>query len=201
MRSFLARTEQFPTGTDIFEQAIDWELRLVEKGLRGGQEDAKLVDNLEEAALKRFLRKHAGQIRHFAETSNAERVKWIRDKEHLMQLEGVLPFALAAQVNRTKIMHLRALSRVGALRALVAVELHKAEEGAYPESLEALVPDYLNAVPMDPYKEAPFHYERTDEGFTLSASQMLVRSMPLPVPPPAAQTIRERMEKSDADIQ
>lgn len=36
-------------------------------------------------------------------------------------------------------------------RTMLAIELYRAAEGAYPESLEALVPRYLDEVPIDPF--------------------------------------------------
>lgn len=36
-------------------------------------------------------------------------------------------------------------------RTMLAIELYRAAEGAYPESLEALVPRYLDKVPIDPF--------------------------------------------------
>ncbi len=44
---------------------------------------------------------------------------------------------------------------------LLALRLHRAENGALPANLEALVPRYLPAVPLDPYDERPFRYRRT----------------------------------------
>ena len=37
------------------------------------------------------------------------------------------------------------------LRTEIALRLHQLEKGAYPAKLEALVPQYLDAVPIDPF--------------------------------------------------
>jgi len=55
---------------------------------------------------------------------------------------------------------------------LLALRLHRAEKGALPAKLEALVPAYLPAVPADPYDERPFRY-RLSKG---EAIQMETRS-------------------------
>lgn len=39
----------------------------------------------------------------------------------------------------------------------------------YPETLDALVPQYLSAVPHDPFIEKPFLYERRGEGYVLAS--------------------------------
>ena len=49
------------------------------------------------------------------------------------------------------------------LRALVACERYRRRRGAYPETLDALVPEYLAAVPRDTYCGEPLHYSRERE--------------------------------------
>jgi hypothetical protein len=46
------------------------------------------------------------------------------------------------------------------VRAIVALRRHRLERGDYPERLEALVPDYLGSVPLDPWDGAPVRYSR-----------------------------------------
>ena len=41
--------------------------------------------------------------------------------------------------------------------------------GPYPERLEALVPAYLPRVPLDPFADAPFIYERRGDGYLLAS--------------------------------
>jgi hypothetical protein len=49
-------------------------------------------------------------------------------------------------------------SELGATRLVVALNLHRMDKGAYPATLDALVPDYVDAVPLDPYDGEPFRY-------------------------------------------
>ena len=44
-----------------------------------------------------------------------------------------------------------------------------AGEAAYPETLAALVPQYLPAVPLDPFTDQPFIYERRGAGYLLAS--------------------------------
>jgi len=56
-----------------------------------------------------------------------------------------------------------ALSEAG-----IAVQRYFQVHDRYPESLEALVPHYLNAVPMDPFRsEQPVEYFVSDKGAIL----------------------------------
>jgi hypothetical protein len=52
-----------------------------------------------------------------------------------------------------------------AARTGLACRLHRSRTGAYPESLEALVPGILKEVPVDPFTGKPFVYRREREGF------------------------------------
>lgn len=56
----------------------------------------------------------------------------------------------------------RQLTRLG-----IALAIHRAEQGAYPESLNELVPSVLQKIPVDLFHSNPFVYRRTDEGFLL----------------------------------
>jgi hypothetical protein len=63
-------------------------------------------------------------------------------------------------------------ARESLMRLAVAIERHRTAEGQPPESLEALVPAYLDAVPEDPFGDgAPFVYRRTAEGWSLAAGE------------------------------
>lgn len=51
---------------------------------------------------------------------------------------------------------------------LLALKLYRSLEGSYPETLEALVPGLLPALPIDPETGEVFPYTRTPDGFTLT---------------------------------
>ncbi len=48
--------------------------------------------------------------------------------------------------------------------AALAAERYRQERKVWPESLEQLCPDYLAAVPLDPYDGAPLRYRRIKDG-------------------------------------
>jgi hypothetical protein len=50
---------------------------------------------------------------------------------------------------------------------MCALELYRREHGAYPATLDALVPAYLPEVPEDPYSGEPFVYRPEGEPYTL----------------------------------
>lgn len=54
-------------------------------------------------------------------------------------------------------------SQAGGVRLLLAIELFRAERGGPPESLADLVPDFIPALPTDPYApDGQFRYKRID---------------------------------------
>jgi len=54
-------------------------------------------------------------------------------------------------------------------RVVLALSLYHADAGAYPPSLDALVPAYLPAVPLDPYDGKALRYKRGSAGYVLYA--------------------------------
>jgi hypothetical protein len=49
----------------------------------------------------------------------------------------------------------------------LAVERYRLVQGAWPESLAALVPELLRAVPVDPFDGLPLRFRRTKEGIVI----------------------------------
>jgi len=49
----------------------------------------------------------------------------------------------------------------------IAIELYQRENNAYPETLDALVPGYFDALPQDTLANAPFAYRTADGDYTL----------------------------------
>ncbi|MBS0264890.1 MAG: hypothetical protein JSS02_23345 [Planctomycetes bacterium] len=59
----------------------------------------------------------------------------------------------------------RSSTRRDCLDVALAVELFRQRKGTWPTGLEQLVPDYLSAVPIDPYDDKPLKFVSTDEIF------------------------------------
>jgi len=60
----------------------------------------------------------------------------------------------------TDAMYLRQRSYITITQTLIAMKLYQRDIGELPETLDALVPDYLNAVPLDEYTLEPLKYSR-----------------------------------------
>lgn len=56
------------------------------------------------------------------------------------------------------------IARLHTMRAALALDQYAQVHGAFPETLDALVPDFLDAVPEDPQTGAPLIYRLEDKG-------------------------------------
>ncbi len=56
-------------------------------------------------------------------------------------------------------------AQLRAARVGLAVERHRVAHGELPESLDTLVPEFLDRVPKDPFGDGPLKYERLENGF------------------------------------
>jgi hypothetical protein len=56
--------------------------------------------------------------------------------------------------------HFSLQATVGALRLKIALRHYEQKHGRLPDDLGALVPDYLPAIPNDPFKDQPFRYSK-----------------------------------------
>lgn len=54
-----------------------------------------------------------------------------------------------------------------ALATKLAIIAYREDNGALPAGLTALVPEYLSAVPEDPFAQAPLSYRQTSDGFVV----------------------------------
>jgi hypothetical protein len=52
---------------------------------------------------------------------------------------------------------------------IACLQAYRKEKGAYPDSLDALVPGYMPDLPIDPWTGKPMLYKVTDDGYLLYA--------------------------------
>ncbi len=53
-------------------------------------------------------------------------------------------------------------SSIAATQILIALKCHTLERGGLPESLEALVPEYFRAIPLDDFDGKPMKYSKEE---------------------------------------
>jgi hypothetical protein len=64
-------------------------------------------------------------------------------------------------------------------RIALAVAEHRAKHGDFPASLDEVKPMFPDGVPLDPYNDAPFVYERTSAGARIASAGRLPEDKPL----------------------
>jgi hypothetical protein len=70
--------------------------------------------------------------------------------------------------NTTSIKHEdRANTQLELLRLAAALAVYRADHGAYPDTLDSLVPDVVPQLPVDLYHAKPFIYQRDADGYLL----------------------------------
>jgi hypothetical protein len=67
-------------------------------------------------------------------------------------------------------------AKMGLAASSVALRRYKLDHGAYPNTLDELVPLYLKTLPLDLFTERPLKYQRQDSGFKLFG-KMIFRSV------------------------
>ncbi|MFQ5425282.1 MAG: hypothetical protein ACE5F9_15055 [Phycisphaerae bacterium] len=76
----------------------------------------------------------------------------------------VLSRMVMPSLSRSIELWLRATGSKRALQAGLACERYRLANGRWPEQLDDLVPDYLDAVPRDPFDDEPIRYARIEGG-------------------------------------
>ena len=107
---------------------------------------------------------------HAVEAVEGSRSDARRALAHLDDLDGkpTLPAGLFWSPFTAFRSFLIAEARQGAAAVALALSAYHTEKGAYPPTLDALVPDYLSAVVIDPFSEAPLCYRLDDrDGYVL----------------------------------
>ncbi|MFP4502008.1 MAG: hypothetical protein ACLFTT_13480 [Candidatus Hydrogenedentota bacterium] len=72
---------------------------------------------------------------------------------------------LLPALGRTYLSAARSIAYNDLGRVALALLRYHREQGGLPQALEALVPAYLDAVPIDPFSGAPLRYIRSENGF------------------------------------
>jgi hypothetical protein len=80
----------------------------------------------------------------------------------VFNLRGAEVYSLLAPNTGTGIDYLTHAQEftLRAYRLLFALRRHEIENGSLPESLDELVPSYIDAIPADPYDDKPLRYSR-----------------------------------------
>ena len=75
--------------------------------------------------------------------------------------------SLIPALSRVTTIELRAIAHLQAARAGLAIQRYRRVAGALPDTLSDLVPDYIDAVPIDPFDGNELRYGKREAGFII----------------------------------
>lgn len=74
---------------------------------------------------------------------------------------------LTPAYNRVIVLNVRNIAQIRIVRVALAVQRYRLMKGRLPESLDELVPDFLESVPLDPFDGKQIRYKKLDTGFMI----------------------------------
>lgn len=83
------------------------------------------------------------------------------------QVVQMLQSLLAPALDRVLMAEIRNQQRMDITKVAVALALYRAEQGEYPDKLEALAPKYLAPIPTDYFVEKPLRYQALQRGYVV----------------------------------
>lgn len=96
-----------------------------------------------------------------------------RSIEHCMTIEtrvsklawyGIMSRMFIPSLSRAVAIWVRQTASARTLRSALACERYRLATGQWPENLADLIPDYLDALPTDPFDGQPIRFERIEQG-------------------------------------
>jgi hypothetical protein len=156
-------------GSAVLATRIDWNVPLAMANvwydkLAAAMDKATIAER--QAAIAAFesnLQAMAGDVRSPGKLFGA--LLSSRKRSELVgevMLSLLLPAVSAAQQAED-----RSLTSLRLIQVAAALAIHRSETGAYPMSLDDLSQELRTTMPLDPFSEKPFHFERRGDGYVL----------------------------------
>ncbi|MCP4251028.1 MAG: hypothetical protein GY778_28660 [bacterium] len=70
-------------------------------------------------------------------------------------------------LDRTMVLHGRGMARLRCTYLAIGAERYRMDHGQWPATLNQLVPNYVEYLPIDPFDEQPLRYQRATHGVTI----------------------------------
>lgn len=82
-------------------------------------------------------------------------------KKHILFHQVVPSFG------RTIVNDIRKIARIRAARTALAIQRYRSKYNKLPDSIENVIPDYLDSVPLDPFDGQEIRYKKLNEGYVV----------------------------------
>jgi hypothetical protein len=120
----------------------------------------------------------AAHHRFTAEMDHAARMPYWQARDRLQQIEqqvrdspgGALTAMLLPAVGKVMESAARADARRAVARLGLAIYVYRARKGRFPANLDDLAPEFIAAVPLNPFDGKPIKLRRTDNGVTIDSN-------------------------------
>ena len=175
-RSVLREIETVRTSAPPPATSFEFQLRMVDHVMRlqnGPHNDpeealpqlgAQFVFNTQMKGFRQLAAANREALTRAAELPCPEFVAWTAERPELARRSAQMgPFGPVGLAGRTALWRSHAECRYVGAELAIAVELFHRDRQSYPDTLEALVPQYLAALPPDPFTGKSFIY-RVDAG-------------------------------------
>jgi hypothetical protein len=93
--------------------------------------------------------------------------QWIDEEVNDLSVLFFTTKMLMPALGKVGMIELRIIAQLDCARTALGVGRFRLAEGRLPESLEALVPKFIEAVPIDPFDGKPLRYKRLEKGYTI----------------------------------
>jgi hypothetical protein len=118
---------------------------------------------------------HAAYLRHLtalieaAKRPEADQPELFKEALRALDADPKAVFArrLVPAVDRVVTTQLRCQARLRCAQTGLAAERYRQNQGQWPDSLDALVPEYLSRIPVDPFDGQPVRLRRTPDGVAI----------------------------------
>jgi hypothetical protein len=106
------------------------------------------------------------EIARSPENKTAELAAFDRQMQSMSPFYVLTRMALPSLTRSIQIWN-RRTAELRCARTAIAAELHRIDTGGWPATIEHLVPESLDAVPLDPFDGKPLRYLVSDEGIVI----------------------------------
>ncbi|HUS48123.1 MAG TPA: hypothetical protein VM098_08385, partial [Phycisphaerae bacterium] len=151
-----------------FNERFDKLVAVGKQPTHAARQRAAAVFREQAEALRRKVGRRHGGLKGLSKLlRRAATVQPANRREISKELAEALRAILEPDVTRIHELRDRAVQHFDLAKLALALAVHKAEKGTYPDKLSALAPAYVKAVPKDLFTDRPLVYKRQGKGYIL----------------------------------
>ena len=127
------------------------------------------VSSLQRRELRAWARRHRDELFAMVDRPFPEVRKWSSTAGKGARRWGYVD-ALTSVVDHLAESQAKTKVALNGAALVIVLERYRRAQGGFPETLDALVPTYIDSIPKDPFTEGPLIYKRAGEDYQLYAA-------------------------------